>query len=469
MNDKLKIVLFVPDALSIRNYLYSDFIDELNKLNVSVFIYHNLSDEAISEIEKQKKEIKKTLKIPYFIENAKARMLRESISYGRLLRNRFFLNNQSIMHFWSRKNANLKQIFLYRFAEIFGFVLSKSYKLIRIADAFYEKEIGKCLQISQVESDLQSINPDLIINLHPRTITSALIANVAKKLKIKTTTVIFSWDNIPKARLISRYDHYFVWSELMKNDLNFLYPEINLNQIKVVGTPQFEFYFKEKYFTTKEKFFQEFGLNVNKKTICFSANDQLSPYEQNYFEDLCYELSTLNIVERPQILFRNCPVDKSSRFDNTLKKYNNFVKSIPPDWKIDKTGVIYPTYNDFYLLANTVKHTDLVINLGSTMAHDFAVLEKPCLYLNYDPVTNSKFKVKDVYEFQHFRSMKNLEAVGWINSKNDFIPKIIETLKKPNQTAKDRTRWLHKIVQHPLQESSKNLSKEIIAICTSVL
>ncbi len=469
MNNKIKIVLFVPDALSVRNYLYSEFVKELDKLSIDVFLYHNLSNDTLFEVTKLDKNFKQTLKIPFFIENFKARILRESIAYARLLRNKRVLKNKSIMCFWNRKNANFKQIVLYRLAEFIGFVLSKSYNLITIADSIYKNEIAKSLQIQQVEKDLKAINPDLILNLHPRTISSALIANVAKKLNIKTATVIYSWDNVPKARLISRYDNYFVWSDLMKNDLNLLYPEIDLNQIKVVGTPQFEFYFKNEFFIEKENFFKKYGLDCNKQTICFSANDQTSPYEQNYFEDLCQELIKINDLERPQVLFRNCPVDKSNRFDETLKKYNKFVKAIAPDWKTDENGIIYPTYNDFFLLANTVKHCDLVINLGSTMAHDFAVLDKPCLYLNYDPIKNSKYKVVDIYDFQHFRSMKNIQAVGWINSKNDFIPKIIETLNFPENTGKDKIFWLQAIVKHPLQKSSKNLATEILAICTSVL
>ena len=465
MNNSKKILLFVPDSLSIRNYLYSSFIDELLKNNAEVMIYHDISNQALLAVLEIQKNIKSIKKIPRFIENSKARILRESIAYARLLSNKKVLKNDSIMAFWNRKSSNWKQILLYRLAEILGFLFSKSNKLLSIADCIYEKEISKSKQIKIVTNDLKSFDPDLILNLHPRTISSSLVAAVAKNLKIKTATVIFSWDNIPKARLISRYDNYFVWSDLMKEELKLLYPEIRLQQIKVVGTLQFEFYFKEKFYIEKEIFFKKFGLDIHKKTICFSANDLSSPYEHNYFQDLCEELSKINELDRPQIIFRNSPVDKTNRFDAILQNYNSFVHSISPDWKIDEIGSIYPTYNDIFLLINTVKHSDLVINLGSTMAHDFAVFDKPCLYLNYDPIENSEFKVKDIYEFQHFQSMKNIDAVGWINSKKDFVSKIFETLENPKKIAKDRNLWMQKIVNYPLEDNSINLAKEIISIC----
>jgi hypothetical protein len=112
-------------------------------------------------------------------------------------------------------------------------------------------------------------------------------------------------------------------------------------------------------------------------------------------------------------------------------------------------------------LVNTVLHSDLVINLGSTMAHDFSVANKPCLYLNYNPVSNSNFKVKDVYNFQHFRSMDGLEAVGWINSKLEIRDKILRALNFPDEIASDRKKWMQKIVAHPIIENSKKIADEI--------
>jgi hypothetical protein len=157
----------------------------------------------------------------------------------------------------------------------------------------------------------------------------------------------------------------------------------------------------------------------------------------------------------------------SDRFDFVLNKYKEFVFSIDPDWKIakeegDSFTSIYPTTNDNRLLVNTVKHSDIVINLGSTMAHDFAILDKPCLYLNYDPIDNSKFEVEDVFGFEHFRSIDNLEAVGWINSKNEISNRIFEGLHTPKKVGKDRKEWLKRIVLHPIEGNSKKLIEKIL-------
>ena len=468
----MKIILLVPDGVGVRNYLFSSFTSNIIRGGNEVVVFHKLSESAIEEIKTNKPEVKNFKIIPDFIENPKARLLREALAYARLLRNKKILNNKTILKFWNPCKKGLKKKILYFLAESLGYILSKSYSSIKKGDTFYENEIAKSEATNIIRKLLLDFNPDIILNLHQRAPITAPIISVAEKLKIKTSTVIFSWDNVPKARLISRYNYYFVWSKLMKVELNLLYPEILQNQIKIVGTPQFEFYFNKKYLIEKDIFYKRYGLDINKKTICFSGNDLTSPHEANYLNDICEAVNEIEEPIRPQIIFRRCPVDKSSRFDKVLEKYKDLIFSIDPDWRTEKENddsfaTIYPTLNDNNLLVNTVKHSDLVINLGSTMAHDFAILDKPCLYLNYNPVLNSVFKVEDVFNFEHFRSMKGLEAVGWINNKNEILEKILKGIRNPKEVGKDRKEWLENIVLHPLENSSIILNEKILE-CISV-
>lgn len=464
----MKILLIVPDGVGVRNYLYSDVVREFESHGAEVMLYHQLSSGALSEITKLQPGIKTIRPIPFFIENFKARILRESTAYARLLHNVKILKNPTIMAFWGKNPKLLKQKILYGFSESLGRLLSKSYSWILKSEAAYETEILKSSIIDAVEKDLEYFNPDYILNLHQRSPISAPVIAVAKKRKIPTATVIFSWDNVPKGRLISRYDRYFVWSELMKNELSLLYPEIQKDAINVVGTPQFEFYFKDEFLQNREYFCTKYGLNPDKKTVCFSANDESSVYEPNYLADVCEAVTQIPENQRPQILFRRCPVDKSKRFEAILEKYKENVIVIDPDWRIDSSADItnftsvYPAFEDVKILANTVKHCDVVVNLGSTMAHDFAVYDKPCLYVNYDCVPNPKVTMKEVYDFEHFRSMRRMNAVGWINSKKEIGDKIMQAIQSPKNVGPDRKKWLEKVVLHPLNNCSKNLVNEIV-------
>ena len=133
-------------------------------------------------------------------------------------------------------------------------------------------------------------------------------------------------------------------------------------------------------------------------------------------------------------------------------------------WHTTQTGwnFFFPKYEDVKLLVNLATHCDLVINVASTMAHDFAIFSKPCLYLNYKHNENSHWKSEVVYNFQHFRTMEGIEAVGWLNNSDEIAEKIEKALKFPDQIGKDRKKWLEKIVRHPLEENSRKIAHVLL-------
>ena len=472
-----KVLFIVPDGVGIRNYLYSNFVKELQKNNFEIQFYHKISSSAIDEIEntceysfKNNKELS-NLKETFFL-----RLYRESSAYARLLYFSRVLENESIKLFWGKKSKTIKLKLFYGLCELFGKIVATNYNWIRIFEKKYEKLIKNTGAYHNAIIDLKEFNPDFIINLHQRAPITTPVILAAQELKIKNSTVIFSWDNVPKGRLICRSETYFVWSQLMKDQLCLLYKEIKPTAVFVVGSPQFEFYKREEFKLTKEDFFKQNNLNINKKTICFSGDDVMtSPFDQFYLADLCESLANFSAAEMPQIIFRRCPVDFSDRFDKVLEKYKDLITVINPDWKVEKESdknsfsLVYPAYNDLKLLVNTCLHSDLVINLGSTMAHDFAVYDKPCLYLNYNPKEDKSWSVEKIYKYEHFKSMKNLDAVGWVNDKSEFYPLLKKVLENPNSISKDRTLWLEKIVEHPIELNSCKLAEKIIEKCTSVL
>lgn len=472
----MKIVIIVPDGVGIRNYLYSDFVTELIKNGAEICLYHKVSKAAIKEIEKVHETNIEHIEISDLKEGFYLKLLRESCAYARLIYCENVLENKTILNFWGKNPKSIKLKLFYFLCKTLGLLFSRDYSTIRKYEIKYENQIRTISAYKNAIEDLKALQPDIIINLHQRAPITTPIILAAQDLKIKNSTVIFSWDNVPKARLISRYDYYFVWSDLMKKQLCLLYKEINPINVHVVGSPQFEFHKKEKYKLSKEEFFKKYNLDSNKKTICFSGDDMMtSPYDQIFLSDLCNSLSEFSKEERPQIIFRRCPVDLSDRFDLVLEKHKEIVTVINPDWKIETTSsrksnfiMIYPSYNDLSLLVNTCLHSDVVVNLGSTMAHDFAVHNKPCLYLNYNPKKDKNWSVETIYNFEHFKSMENLDAVGWINNRPDFYPMLKRALEEPGLIATERKLWLKKIIQHPLDKNSINLANEILEKCTSV-
>lgn len=314
-----------------------------------------------------------------------------------------------------------------------------------------------CLQTLKVEQ------PAMVFCTNQRHIISVAPILAAQDLGIPTACFIYSWDNLPKATLVVETDYYLVWSEYMKRELLYYYPYIQPDQIIVTGSPQFEMHFHPGKWQQRADFCAEFGLDPNKKYICFSGNDVTSsPDDPKYLEDIAKAVVALN--EQGQnigLIFRRCPVDFSSRFDAVIDQYKDVITAINPLWKplSSAWNTILPTPEDDSLLSAVAEHADFLITIGSSTIFDFIAHQKPCGYLKYNqPMTSDpRWDIHTCYQFVHFRSMPSSDSVMWINSPQQISEIILEGLSQPKSTLQAAQKWFEIINQAPAFEASKRI------------
>ena len=453
---KEKILLLFPDGVGIRNYLYSNVFKDTKEDLVLFHAFDANTEHAVKQITK----IDKAVAIPKYNESIKEKFYRELICLTRLKHNAKLVANPTILSNWKKNLNTLKNIFFYKLIE-FCSKLITNYDQILTLEKKYQKTIRKNSFYSEVKAILIEVNPSQIFCSHQRGLQCATIFAVATDLGIKTTTVIYSWDNLPKARLALQAENYLVWSDYMKAEMELYYPEILQDKVLVTGTPQFECYKDKNNCIPKEEFYTTYNLDLNKKIICFSGDDSItSPDDPKYLNDLAEELQNSGLDKEYQILFRRCPVDISGRYDAFVDKYQHLIKPAAPLWNFDAASswtTIYPLREDIKLLVSTAFYSDVVVNLGSTMAFDFAMFDKPCIFINYDQEVkhNKEWSVNTIYQFQHFRSMPNKNCVIWWNEKNELSHIIEKDMKSYSSTAVKK--WLVKVIGDK-KNASKNIS-----------
>lgn len=428
---KNKIVLLFPDGVGIRNYLYSEVFRDSKE---DLVLLHNFDSETITAI-KENTPIQDDIVVPKYKESIKEKFLRELICLSRLYYNNKKVNNLTLLTNWNWNQKTFSKKIFYKSIERVA-PCFKTYSSILKLENEYQKAIRKNAFYDEVKDILRRIEPSIVFCSHQRAIKAATIFAAATDLGIKTATVIYSWDNLPKARLALKADNYLVWSDYMKKEMELYYPEVSSNAIIVTGTPQFEFYEDKKNIIDKEVFYERYDLNPNKKIICFSGDDiKTSPDDPSYLKDIVEEIINAELQDEYQILLRRCPVDFSGRFDEIVNKYKNLIKEVPPLWHFSTSkewNAVYPSIDDVKLLVSTAFYSEVVVNVGSTMAFDFAMFSKPCIFINYDQKDKKvkDWSVKKIYQFQHFKSIPNKDAVIWLNSKEEIVEKI--TLKRNN-------------------------------------
>jgi len=423
---KDKVLLLFPDGVGVRNYLYSNVFKNFHG---DLILFHNFDSETIKAIE-ENTSINEDIVIPNYKESVKEKFLRELICLSRLYYNDSKVNNSTLLANWKWKQKSFSKKIFYKLIQILA-PYCKNYSRILKLEKKYQQAIRKNKFYKEIKNILEEVKPSVVFCSHQRALKAATIFSAATDLNIATATVIYSWDNLPKARLALRADNYLVWSDYMKKELNLYYPEIKLEQIHITGTPQFEFYSDSDNIIDKEVFYKKYNLDPNKKIICFSGDDtKTSPDDPSYLNDIAEEIIKANLQNEYQILLRRCPVDFSGRFDPIVTKYKSLIKEASPLWYFNNSqewNTVYPSFDDVKLLVSTAFYSEIVVNVGSTMAFDFGMFNKPCVFINYDQQNqiDKNWSVKTIYKFQHFKSMPNNNCVLWLNSREEIISKII--------------------------------------------
>ncbi len=314
---------------------------------------------------------------------------------------------------------------------------------------------------------LEEHRPHMVFSTSQRSTKTIAPLLAAKDLGITTASFIYSWDNVPKALLVNEPDYYFAWSDLMKKELLKYYKWIAPEQVMVTGTPQFGPHYDRNRILERRAFFKQYGLDEEKQYICYSGDDlTTSPLDHLYLRDLALAVKELNNEgHKLEIIFRKAPMDGTERYEPVLQEYSDVITSIEPIRKSfgNSWNQLLPMEEDFYLLSNLCEHCEMVVNVCSSMVFDFAIHNKPCIYINYEQ-PELRSGIRDIgqnYKYVHFRSMPSKDAVAWAESKSGLKSAVKHLLKDPVPTVEKAQEWLKVVAGKEPGNASTSIWKAI--------
>ena len=466
MSTPLKYLVLVPDGVGIRNFFCTRFIDHLLETG-TVCVWHDLPDACLMPFQARWNGQVRWESLPPIRDGYAERLFRQSKVYAQL--------------FWQMKQGPDIQLKFMRPSQrwttrvmagagkTLGRVCASPRGVVRL-DQMHRRAAASAGHMAAYEAFLREQKPDVVFCAHQRALKAVPALLAARRLGIPTATFIYSWDNLPKGRMPVHADYYFVWSEFMKKELLGYYPDVSADRVRIVGTPQFENYFNEQLFEPREAFLAKYNLDPARPVVCFSGDDRVtSPHDAIYLTDLAEALRQFPAAERPQILFRRCPVDRSNRYDDVLRRHPEIAISNPL-WHshvTDEWSQIVPTQDDVKLLVNVARHSDLVVNVGSTMAMDFAIYDKPAIYICYNPAgVPSRWDIHLAYQLPHYATVHSLQPVYWARSPQELPGLVRQVLHAPAEKAAERRAWLALQVAQPLDRASVRCSQALQHLAT---
>ena len=455
MNSPQKIMVLVPDGVGLRNFVYSDFYEVAKTAGIDVLFWNDtafdLKTVGYPEVRTKggihlKTHLLKTLRIEF---DLTANRERSGDAIYDKYRFPFSYRNvkQILKSLWMRTYLQLHSA-------------KKGSAKVRTLIKQYERKTPyyrECLELLEREK------PDLIFCTNQRIVRAIAPILAAQDLGVPTSTFIFSWDNLPKATMALEPDWYLVWSNHMKDELLSYHPYIGPGQVLVTGTPQFVPHYQQGRLQPRAEFLSALGLDPGRRYICFSGDDvTTSPNDAQYLSDTADAVRRLNQNGHDLgLIFRRCPVDFSDRYDDVLARNRDVITPADPKWQQagETWNTVLPTSEDLDFQLNTIAHTEMVINLGSSMVFDYAAFGKPCAYINYDVVNTLRkgWSVKTIYNFVHFRSMPAKNAVLWIDGPQELDAVILKGLQDPAETVAAAREWFKKINAQPADLASQRI------------
>jgi hypothetical protein len=460
-----KLGVVITDGVGFRNFVMSDFLKEATSSFSKVIIYSGVPTRLFS------------------INQYSNLVIKELDVYNESRLTWFTRRLKEIAHLFNHKDKTFGFKDTLRFNKPKG--ISKRSFLNRIVygitsifhseDSIHVYEKWQFLSfnnnhvVKRYKMILEYDMPDLLFFTHQRPPFIAPMLSLAKQLRITTTAFIFSWDNLAsKGRMLGEFDNYLVWSELMKSELLTFYSKTKSAQVSIVGTPQFEPYVLDRYEVNRDKFYQKFNLDYNKRLICYSCAD--SSIGKNDEVHIRAIWSFIKQQDKLQLIVRTSPAEDGSRFKNLMSEFPEIKWNIPK-WKQTRKehtevwSQRLPSVEDILDLKSILMFSDVNVNMCSTMSLDFMIFDKPVINIAFGNKTNGLYDDQRFLNFTHYKYVIDSKAVSIATNKNELFLYLEEALTKPGKRKTYREELLKFEIGHPLKGTSLRIANALTKLC----
>jgi hypothetical protein len=458
-----KLGIVITDGVGFRNFIMSDFSMEVSQQFDEIVIYSGLPMSAFPLFIQQKCIVKE---LALYDEGKTSWFFRKWKEVAHLQKYRSIYGMKDCLVSGYPK-TNSPRSLLVKGIYFFTRFLRSDRSIL-----FAEKLQFYCFSKNKIAKEylqiLQQDQPNQVFFTHQRPPYVAPLLYAAQQLKIPVSTFIFSWDNLAsKGRMMGTFDAYFVWSDLMKKELLYFYPNTKSENVTVVGTPQFEPYVMPKYETTIEKFHKKFQLDSSMKTICYSCADiSIGKNDPNVISAIANAIRNSQINEKVQLLVRTSPAENDARFATIRDAFPEILWNVPK-WILTRENHAetwsqrVPSEEDIVDLRAILQYVDLNINMCSTMSLDFMLFDKPVINTVFGNSQNGLYDDQRFLNYAHFKKVVESGSVTIARNEEELIAQINQALSYPKERTTQRKAMIDLQISKPLEGTSKRIAEAL--------
>ena len=295
---------------------------------------------------------------------------------------------------------------------------------------------------------LEPIRPSVVFSPIPIHEEEVAVALAAHQMGIPVVASIASWDNLASKMCVPLdFDRYYLWSDLMRDDLLRFYPDVSLEQVEITGTPQFDDHRNSALLVSRDEFCRRMGLDPSRPIVLYAdCTPSLMPHEERVVEALADALDDDHAGSRCQLLVRLHPKDDGARF-GALAGRRGVSLRVPGAESSGDIRAWRPDDEYQREFVNTLHHCDVHVNYFSTMVLDAAVVDRPviCPVFEYRRPGERPARVLRMLEYEHLQPVLKSGGVRLAHSLDELVGEIHRYLEDPARDAEGRRRIVEQV------------------------
>ena len=288
-----------------------------------------------------------------------------------------------------------------------------------------------------VDALFDRLRPSMVVTSSPGLILSEVpVLRTAKRRGVRTMAIDPSWDNFTnKLMPVRRVDRLVVWNDLMKTQAIELHG-YQANEVCVAGVPQWDRYFSEGATSNRQEFFARIGADPSRRLITLTTTPQeLYSHHDHVLRVMAGALRD-GAWPSAQVLVRLHPRDDRAMYTAFDAAPGIIIEKPFRDTVRAGDGLaVDVTAESQRHLANTLQHSDVVVNVASTIAVEAAIFDTPVVNIAFDGEREAEFarSARRYYRFTHYVNITRHNAVKVAWSPAELIGHVRSYLDDPAQ------------------------------------
>lgn len=347
-------------------------------------------------------------------------------------------------------------------------------RIIQFGAKFFPKNLNSVNMVLRWQTRIFSVDwydhlwttgtPVTLWSTNPFDVRELPLLRSAQFRNIPTVAMILSWDNITSHTLLpTRFERILVWNTFLRNQL-VQYYRYRPNEITITGIPQADAYYRPSSPISRDEFIRQIGGDPRKALITYTTAPQIiSPHEPEIITSLLELITAGKLIRPSQLLIRIHPRDIAARYQRLMKPgvliNEPGQRSSAFDDKWD------PQRSDIVHLANTLRYSDVIINVASSMNIDAAPFDRPVVNIAFDGPRSVPYlhSVRRYYTgYTHYIAMMRCGGSWLVQSPDELLTAINTYLAHPETHRAGRQRVVAEFCQFTDGRSGERIGRAII-------